>query len=82
MFSIQVRTLMFHQALTWPGQVSDHLGGLALPEHAHCTLGGVKVNRAHFVGGGRHNLLQHLLMSLNTKSSVFTVVRVRLRPTQ
>ena len=55
---------MVARALTWPGQVSDQVGGLALPEHAHCTRGGVKVDRAHFVGGGRHNLLQHLLMSL------------------
>ena len=45
-------------SLTWPGQFSDQEGRLALPEHAHCTLGGVKADRAHSVGGGRRNLLQ------------------------
>ena len=30
-------------------------------EHAPCTLGGVKSDRAHFVGGGRHNLLLRAL---------------------
>ena len=36
-------------------------------EHAPCTLGGVKSDRAHFVGGGRHNLLLRALRSMLLK---------------
>lgn len=75
-FHLDIKQQSQVRSLTWPDQLFDQVGRLVLPEHAHCTLGGVKVNRAHFVGGGRHNLLQHLWCTLK-KNYLFVQPCVR-----
>ena len=47
--------------------LDDHKGRHDLVEHALCTLGGVKSDRAHFVGGGRYNLLLRALRLISIK---------------
>ena len=46
-------------------------------EHAPCTLGGVKSDRAHFVGGGRHNLLLRALRLIILKKIPISIPSFR-----